>query len=425
MAGGNAIGTGAIILTANADQAMSSFLKVSKGADKLASDVGKTGSKAAVGKGSFLNTLLGAGGGVAAGAAKGIASALSGALSGGLAALAGGPLAGIIGGQLGSLLNPQALLNGIRDKIESVRDKATSNDQLGALDSVSAAITRIDRLVDQLSAAFLTALAPAISTATDIIEAAFDHWGVDMKLVMEAISTISTLAVDMAGFVLGGIMEVIDATGEWIGKFGEVASAGSTISSRIVGALRPIGIAFAYVWDTAKLGVGVFSILEGAIINVIGRIETALADFFKSLPDELRPEWADTYIDKLGQVGKVQRDLGDHLAEWGLNTFSDWGSSAERFRQIFDGLGSQIADKEKMFSDAGKAAAPTTKLAGAFDSQSREAYSITAQYNASGRDMASLQQQQIKAVENGNKILGNIEKNTKDKIDPYVKFGAV
>src|SRR5579872_72730 len=105
MAGGNVIGTGAIVLTASADQALAGFDKVSKGAEKWANATAKhvdkvdtkvkqSGSNIAKGSGGAGGGILGA---LIGGAGKG-GSALGGIIGG-----LGGVLGGALGGPLGAL----------------------------------------------------------------------------------------------------------------------------------------------------------------------------------------------------------------------------------------------------------------------------------------------------------------------------------
>lgn len=458
MAANNAIGTGALILTANADQMVSGIDKALSQSDKLVNDYTKrfdkaTGSWTAKPLGgaapgqTMLNRLifgtgefdaqsgqyLGRVGGLvnnikgvvgAASKGGGLLGSLLGIGGSALGGAVGGPLGALLGGGLSQLLNPKQFLNGIRDQAESVRPN-TSGADAGALDSMSASITQVNQALDKLTTKFLVALAPAATDACNVILAALDHFSPLLDKIAEGFTAVTEVGVSMGALVLGGIMEIVDNLASWLGRLGTLVTGHESMTSGIIAALRPVGIAVAYVWDVFKAGAGVFALLEGLHKRMIGSILSGMAELAKTIPAEMRPDWANDLIRAGEKAGSFFTDLGHSLQDWGTDAILNFGSSADKVRKLFDNLGGHIDQKKKDFADLGKNATMSLKLAGANQANSKEAYSVMAQYSAQGRDLADIQRANLKAVEQGNQFLQGILDEQKKARENAIRLNAL
>ena len=95
------------------------------------------------------------------------------------------------------------------------------------------------------------------------------------------------------------------------------------------------------------------------------------------------------------------------------------GNPRDKVGKIFDGLDAHINQKKKDVEQL--ASMVQVKLSGAFSAGSKEAYSLITQYNAQGNDVSNMQQQQINAIKDGNKLLGDIS----TKLDDSAKMNAI
>jgi hypothetical protein len=486
MSGGNAIGTGAIVLTANADQALAGFDKVTKGASKLVASIdskvggkgnspgqstlnrmlfgtaefdaqsgqylGRVGGFASKIKGAFAG-IFGKGGDSATGGILGALtsgnSPLSKLLGGGLGALIGGPVGGLLGGGLSQLLNPQSIISAITGPVDTIMStlhsissaaenlapKAESADQLNSLYSIGSAVHRVDSAVDQLSIKFLSALAPAVNAATNVILAVMDQWSGTIDKVAAGFGAVLYAGTEMGAAILGQIQGLIDVTGDWSGSTSQAESA-------VFDACHQVADAFAVVWDNiasgASAAVSAFSgMVTGlnVIITAVGGVKKAFADAFGGgktgtaiLGGALGAgagaltagPWgaaigggAGLYAGyKAGGIDfdKTTNDLAamSNRLDAIAGRLGNAGTGASKLVDgVFSGIGQRFQSMKDTIQSAGNMI--PTKLTGAFSNESKDAYSIVAQYQAQGKTNESLLQQQIKAIQNGNDLLKSID----------------
>ena len=189
MAGAQQIGTGAVVLTANADQMLTGLDKAQKGVEKWAST---TTAKAASAGGS-------AGGGL-----------LSGLLFG-----------GAIGAGIGFAL---AGLNRIKSAVMSISDvgersKKYSNvgtDQQGKIDRADKAFFRISAVADEFLFKIIGTLAPAIERIADVLEIVGFVGGEALLWVADQIGTVDISAQKVFGILrdIGRVFVYIQHTSD-------------------------------------------------------------------------------------------------------------------------------------------------------------------------------------------------------------------
>lgn len=180
----------------------------------------------------------------------------------------------------------------------------------------NAGLKRISLVVEGIYNKFLVAMAPAISAVS--------------RTLLSFAPALTQMA-DAGGQAFGDVLEVgvmlLKIITEQVRELGVVFAASFEVfsdtfgvaSSKVEGfrdVLKVLAKAFAYVWDTAKAGAGVFYGGLGIIATQVGEIA-----------DLMGLEW-----------GKKLKAMGAAMAFTGFKAVQGWGDSAEAVDRMWDNM---------------------------------------------------------------------------------------
>lgn len=459
MAGNNAIGTGALILTSNAAELASQLDYAQQRAERFANNTNKALAKAGdIGKGGAWGGMLGALAGgagdlfskaLAPGSGSGIdrlttkisgmGSALSGmgsklATIGAEAGGMGGAVAAGVGAGLTALGKMSDAAAGITDWMrrvgslsEQLRPFAQTDEEARGLDAISFAVGRIDQAIDRITIKFLNAFAPVIVDVSNIVLALLDHWSDGLQGVFNWTARVIDIGVQMGAAIVGGVVDIIDGIAQWAQETGAAINAmsfgmagvwntTSTLGGMLENALHSLALSGAAAFDVLKSGAGGVAWALGKLVEGFGNILHVMANV-ADLGG--MTAWA-TALDKIGGIAD---STGEKLASWGKKTWNSFGDSANIVNRIFANIDAHLADVRAGINSLGSI--QQLKLAGAFDANSKESYSTYANFNATGRDLTDQNGKQLKAIQDGNKLLGMILDAVNKSDGGSVKFGVI
>jgi phage-related protein len=217
--------------------------------------------------------------------------------------------------------------------------------QAKGIDNAKVAIDRAAASLDGLVNRFLAKLAPAIEaiaddfTLFDTIEAVLDG-------IAQAAVAIVDVGIPAFQALFAAIKELGGYLGNIISSWFDFGNASITARDVVLGVLRGLGVAIAYVWDTLKVGAGVINTVIGGLVKVIGYAIEGFAELVgvaKELPDELRPEGLDNFIAAVDKASARTKQVGDALIKGGTDAVTSFGDSAKAVNTFFDG----IANKQR------------------------------------------------------------------------------
>jgi hypothetical protein len=361
----NAIGTGALILSANADKMLSGLSSAGKAATKSAEKIGGD-IKGAVDKGATQGGGLGIGG-------------LFGKLLGG------------IGRGIGFGLITEGV-KGIAGAFEDLQKRASGADK-GALNSIKGSFLLIKDAGLGLLQRVLTAAAPALAKLTDVALNLFDRFG------------------PLAENLVAGFAEILFVVGELALEVMGLIPAFEGFGVTGLDIARMVAKGFGYVWDTLKAGAGVIAYVSGYIVEGLGHVTTAIADVVKMaadlaarLPESIRPTWIGDAASAVDGFGARVKEAGKSMRDWGKGAVMGFGSSSGAIDSWFEGVAKRIGETRKGIE--GMVEPLKLGLSGAFEQGSAAAYSITAKFSANS--MLAESRRQLQEQQKTNGILGRI-----------------
>jgi hypothetical protein len=375
MSKANAIGTGALILSANADQMLSGLHSAGKAATKEAAKIGRDVQKAAD-----------KGGGRSGGG--GLFGGLLGGLLGG-GGLAGGIAGGAIVAGIGLLTKG---LQGLSQGFEELQKRTEGGDK-GSLNAISGSLSLIKDAGLTILQKVLNAAAPAIVKLTEVALNLFDRVGPLIGDLAGFFGLLGSLAAELA-------MQVLNLIPPFEG-----------VGFTAMDAFRFAGKAAAYFFDSLKAGAGVIAYVSGYIVEGLGHVTTAIADVVKmaaglaaKLPESIRPTWIGDAASAVDGFGARVKDAGKSMRDWGKGAVMGFGESAPMVSTFFDGFAKRVAETKKGIE--GMVEPLKLGLSGAFEQGTAAAYSITAKFSANS--MLAESRRQLQEQQKANGILGQI-----------------
>ncbi|MCE9564929.1 MAG: hypothetical protein K8U57_23085 [Planctomycetes bacterium] len=362
MAGNNAIGSGVLVLSANADGLVSGLNKVDQQTKTFA-------AKAGGNLGKLATVAKAVGGGVAKGIGFGIGA--------GLAKKAIGDIAG---------------------SFDDLALRARGADR-GSLRAIQGSLNLLKGVGLDALQKVANAVAPVLVNLTNVVMRFWQRVEPTVVKVLDGLSTLAFVATEIAGDVADAILDVVSSGGEWVANILDINTESLSMQNVVLGVLRGVGKGFAYVWDTIKAGTGVISVVAGVIVEglslilqQVAKAVKGIAELGESLPDAIRPDWlgkaaaaADGFLDQTAEVGRRMRENG-------MNAIAGWGDSVKKVDPYFDAIAAKFDNTKK---GIGELKLPQEiKLGGAFQKGSTEAYSIVARNETSGK-LADYNKQQV------------------------------
>lgn len=388
MAGGNAIGTGAVVLTANADRLVDGLAKAEA---KAVGWAGRVGGKV----GGLLGKVKGLFGGAKGGGGEG--GAAGGGLLGGLlfgtgigagVAVALGGLAAVKGGA-DKVIDSLANIGEVAKKYQNV-----GTDRRAGVDRAARGMDRIAAVFDEFMLNAAVKLAPAIEMVAAVLE------------------RIGAVASTVFGDVVDEIEKVGAGFGLWVAGADRAGEAGGAASRVIWDGLRQTSGVLALAADlTVGLG-GSFVYTAGVALKGLSAIVGGLADVCDWLSEatgravKLGPLLGalaggaggflvggpfgalvgavgggflgDQLLDGL-DAGKVKEKLdriGDGMKTLGKLGIDAFGKMGPWVDAVFDKAEKGFSETERLTKMQGAA------LAGAMGRGSTEAYSVMAKFQA-------------------------------------------
>jgi hypothetical protein len=377
----NTIGTGAVVLTANADGLLAGLNKAQSVTEKWAGNTARKMNKAAqaatAGKG-------GKGGGI-------LSAIIGGAAVGGAAGIAAG-----------AALGGFDLITRVPEMLKGLRE-SSGQAEGGPLDRIIASVEKFQEIGTQLLATVISPLAPAFERAAEIAGGFFDRLqpiaaelgerigGAVFSLVeitgswlnvfltgLEAVWPILSRVFKVAEVglflfeqlyvaIYDGIAEIIKGIAGWSGSWINLESISLTTSQAIFAALKVVAQGAGWVWDVFQFGAGIVATSAATIID-------ALKEVAKASDAIMGTDWA-----------KRLESVGADLRKWGEDAMAGFGKSADIFGAKMDALQAKFNARA-----AGIAAAAHMKVeeekpqkfepVGAYEKGSKEAYSIIARW---------------------------------------------
>lgn len=386
MAGATQIGTGAVVLTANADQLLTGLDKGGAAIDKWASRAGRAADKVSDAmnrrahetrrrteglKGEYsadVDYSKAMGGPKGKGKGKGKEGEKGGGLFG--AALAGGA-AGLA----------MAALTGVGKAVGHLIEKfATLNETAAKYGNIDVGRTmRIDgaqKAVDRMTAA-----------GDDFLLRVGEQLGPTLEKIATIVEVVGHVGAEAFASIVDGIGEAIDELLKWLGEIVGAGALTETVGDRTFAVLRAVGEGLAWLWDSAKAAAGGIALVAGsvaesfgAVLKTIGESVKALDDFIAALSPKMKVLLFGTaganLTGGLSEYGARVEKIGAGIADWGANAVAGFGSSAGKINEWFDRVEAGFNNTERLAKATG------TARAGAFGKGSTEAYSVLAKFQA-------------------------------------------
>lgn len=295
-----------------------------------------------------------------------------------------------------------------------------------AIEEANDAVRRTEKAVDGLWNKLVVALAPAFT----LIANNLTNWITMGQPVFDWLSRAFTQYFELASMVWEQVNIAIQGVFEWVGNLAtgifDLAGGMPTVQQVIVGMFRAVGTAAAYVWDTIKAGAGAITFVASFIVDGFGMVVKLFKEIValaKELPDEVRPGWIDGMVAGVEKFEADVHDAAGRMRDWGKGAMMNWGEGARQFNAWLDLAlvkKKKLDEPKKMVGlQADFMAWEPTKLAGAIEKGTKEAYSIAVR-NQFGNLVPQKDRQEDILKQNGKKQdkandhLKNIEKRLKD-----------
>jgi hypothetical protein len=305
---------------------------------------------------------------------------------------------------------------GIKDMVEEAKRLGIALDDVQGqkIEAANDAITRVKASIAGVINRVLVAMAPVVEKLGAAIVNVMTKLAPLFDFLAEALSTYWEVMIAFWGEVFNAIWEVIKSVGEFISEIFNLSGVTLTARDVVLGVLKAIGIGFAYVWDTIKVGAGVIAYVASFLVEGFGKVVKMLRHVFelaKELPDAVRPSWLDKAIDGVIEFDKKTEETAKKMRSWGEGTWKNFGKSADDVRKWF-----QQFDKEKdKPKPKGAAAAPAEekkmeyKAVQAMVQGSREAISVEARFRTQQIiDKDKLAKEQLNEAKKANEELKKI-----------------
>lgn len=369
MANNNAIGTGALILTANADRMLAGMDAAGDAASKKAATISQKVGKATDGGkgGGLLGNILG-----------GVAGGLAGA----------GLFTALVKG-------PELALRAF----EELDKRATGFDK-GALAGIKQSFHSLQNAGLGILQKFVSAAAPAIMVLAGALLNLFEK----LNPVIQGVASV----FEAFAFTFAELLS------ELIDSIGDLGIDTTDWGKNTLDVLEAIGKGFAYVWDTVKAGAGVLAVVAGVIteglgliVKMIGDAVLKLSELAQQLPESIRPDWIGDVGNTVKGWGASIDGFGERMRNWGVGAIQGFGNSAVAVEGFFNRVRGRLADVKADIADLG--AATELKLSGAFQRGSTDAYKIIARSSTDGMlEGQNAAKKQLEEQRKGNGILNKI-----------------
>ncbi|HEY1191932.1 MAG TPA: hypothetical protein VGE74_30155, partial [Gemmata sp.] len=366
MAATNAIGTGAVILTANADRLLAGLDRAENATAKWARDTSRVvdgisekanrrAYEALVGKGAQLGKYL-ADVDYTKPMKEAKDKADEGAGKGGLM----GKL--LFGAGVGVALAGVALVaHALGKLVERLAEVGERAKQYGNIDA--GRLARIDRFqtgFDRISAA-----------ADDLVFRVAERLGP----TIERVATVLEVTGFAIGEVFGAIAEEIEdgaaALTKWLSAIVGTDMETKSLGKTTFDILRVIAKGVAFVWDVVLARTGAVATVAGKIIQAYGRVLVALGEVSNGMDEAIAKLPAFAKIGLFGvaganlnggfkEAGERIEKIGDGFSAWGAKAVAGFGSALAKVDPLFDRLQAMFDATERIQKGGGAA------LSGAF-----------------------------------------------------------
>lgn len=422
---GNAIGSAALVLTANAQ-------KLYAGLDAAQAKVRTFAAKAAatpvnmIGKmGKFVMPALNI-------AKKGVTLPFSliakggqaiAAVGGALAAVAPYALAGAAAiGVMG--LAAFGLYKGAEQAAEVFKKMSGSlsfsngqmlkPEQLAGVRLALKSWENAQQSIEVMWEKIAVALAPVVTMLGEFITDGLAKLEPYIMAAVDGFSELVSIGIIFASDLLDGILQVIDGFVKWFTQITGIEGQFKSMGEVVRAVLKGIAKAGAYAWDVIKVGVGAVAIAIGFIVEQgFSRLIGVFADLvglMKELPDELRPAGLDRFIAGVERTRDAVRDGGKGMREWGKRQIDSFGQSAAAVDAWFDNVDNRQKQMIKNAAARQEAFKPLNYTAvGAAVKNSKEAWSIEAKFKTEGQfRQQQIDQQQLQEQRRANALLNDV-----------------
>lgn len=256
-----------------------------------------------------------------------------------------------------------------------------------------------------------------IQTGLDYLIRAFDA---AIPILLALWDEVLSVVVNVISQIIDWISQAIEWLGQWIGETFKFAEGWGTVEEIVVGAFKLIGKAGAYAWDTIKAGVGA---VANAIGFIVEKVFTRVVDAFhalvslaKELPDAIRPDWVDDFVDGVGRARDAVKAGGVGLQDWGKRQIDQWGNSAKAVDEWFAKIGKKrVAEANKQAEVQKRAMAamgetPKYNAVGAALKGSKEENSILARWQTENmlNPQLDVQRKQLQEQQKANEALKQV-----------------
>lgn len=198
-----------------------------------------------------------------------------------------------------------------------------------AIEEANDAVRRTEKAVEGLWNRLVVALAPAFQYVAELLT----EWVKKGQPVFDWLSRAFTQYYELAAKVWEAVGEAVESVWEEIkgmaGGLFDFAAGMPTVQEVIVMTFRAVGTTIAYVWDILKAGAGVASIAASAIVTAFGYVVEAFKEVV-NLAKELPDDLRPDWIDDFS--AGIQR-FEDRVKQAG-EEMRDWGKG------VIAGMGS-------------------------------------------------------------------------------------
>lgn len=312
---------------------------------------------------------------------------------------------------------------GLQEFIDKQKALGTVVDEkdMAAVQQAAKAIPKITAAMDGLWNRIVVAVAPVIEVVGNGLTKALEAVQPVLRWIGEASKAFFAVWGVLLDEVISLIKDVAGGIGKWISETLGLKDTTVTAGGIVLGVLRGVGIALAYVWDTLKAGAGVVAYVTSFVVDGFGMVLKGLAavvDMARQLPGSVRPDWVGDLAEGLDATSAKVAIIGDGMRDWGKNAVNGFGNSADDVRAWFDKIKRKLEErpepkKQKPVVGAGGpevAATGKDQLAGALQKGSKEAYSAIVRFQSDlmfSRD--DVPKQQLGALNKIDGKLGDIK----------------
>lgn len=384
MAGGNTIGTGAVVLTANADNLLAGLDKAYRATDKWAS-ANRKAYDSLVSGGAKLSGYMddvdyskGIGPGKKGGPLSGLFGGAS--IGGGMLGAAGLPGLALAGVGAGLTAITKSLEVGVElagafvDRLSQVGERAKLYSNIDpfkqeGIDRTTAAFDRIGAAIDDFFFSAAGDLAPMLEKIADVVE------------------VIGFVGAEAFGELVDVVGDVITSIAQWVDELTGLSTASTSAGDQAFAVLKNLGVGAAYVWDTMKAGAGALVYVGaqigdvfGEVLKVIVQAAKQLDAFAQELPEAIRPEWIGKAADAMERYGTWTENFRAGAKQWGLDALNGFGDSAGKIEGWFDRMQAKFDATERLQKVTEAKWDGGGMLGGAFSKNTTEAYSVMAKF---------------------------------------------